>query len=257
MMDPKTGEILAMANYPSFDPNRPDADFSSWRNRTVTDVYEPGSTFKVITAAAALETGVVSLSEKIFCENGELPLASGHVIHDHNRYEWLNLGEIIQVSSNIGAYKISQKLGREKFYRIIRAFGFGEKSGIDFPGEVSGLVRPVEKWQPIETGTISFGQGIGVTSVQLLSAFSAIANGGVRMQPHLVEKVVNKNGDVLYQAEHVVLNQPIRPETAALLTGMMRKVTEEGGTAVSAAIAEYPVAGKTGTAQKVDPKSGV
>ncbi len=257
MMDPKTGEILIMANSPSLDPNQFDrADFNAWRNRTVTDIYEPGSTFKVITAAAALESGVLSPREKFYCERGALQLANGHVINDHSPHEWLDLSEIIKVSSNIGIYKVSQKLGKEKFYATIRNFGFGSKTGIDFPGEVSGLLRSVQRWQPIETGTISFGQGIGVTSLQLLSAFGAIANKGVRMQPHLVEKIVGKNGELLYQVSHSSINQSIRPETAIQLTRMLQKVVEPGGTAPAAFIEEYPVAGKTGTAQKVDSKTG-
>lgn len=258
VMDAVTGGILALANEPSFHPGRLDASHpAAWRNRAVTDVYEPGSTFKVITAAAALENNVISMDEKIFCENGALPVTGNHVINDHERYGNLNLAGIIKVSSNIGIYKVQQRLGKRKFHDTIRAFGFGSRTGIDYPGEVGGLVRPVEKWKPIESGTISFGQGIGVTALQIVSAFAAIANNGVRMQPYLVERVVSKNGEVLFQNQPTRVAQAVSPQTAALLTRILRGVVEKGGTAMAAAIDEYPVAGKTGTAQKVEPGSGV
>ncbi|MDO8528263.1 MAG: penicillin-binding protein [Deltaproteobacteria bacterium] len=256
VMDPATGAILAMALEPSFNPGHlENVDMAALRNRSITDVYEPGSTFKVITAAAALESKSVALTDKFNCEKGSLQI-DNHVIHDHLPYDVLTLSEIIKVSSNIGIYKVEQRVGKQKFYETIRGFGFGSKTGIDFPGEVSGLVRPVEKWRAIEAATTSFGQGIGVTALQLLSAFGTIANGGVRMRPHLVEKVVGRDGKMIYQADHAVLNQPVSPATSRILTEILEGVVGPGGTATAAAIAEYPVAGKTGTAQKVDSRQG-
>ncbi|OGQ48185.1 MAG: hypothetical protein A3H42_03600 [Deltaproteobacteria bacterium RIFCSPLOWO2_02_FULL_46_8] len=257
LLNPKTGAILGIANYPSYNPNRFDhVDFAAWRNRAVTDVYEPGSTFKVITAAAAIESGVVSKQDKFFCENGSLQFEDGRVVHDHEPYGWLTLADIIKVSSNIGIYKVSQKLGREKFYEVMTGFGFGRKTGIDFPGEVGGILRHYKKWRPIEQANISFGQGIGITPLQILSAFGAIANGGTRMKPYLVEKIIGKNGEILFEEQPQSVAQPISPKTASLLTEMLKRVVEKGGTAPLAAIEEYPVAGKTGTAQKVEGHGG-
>lgn len=257
LMDPKTGGLLAVANYPSYDPNHPgQADFAARRNRSVTDLYEPGSTFKIVVAAAALESGIVSPQEKFFCERGSLRFDDGRVIHDHEPYGWMTLSDIIRVSSNIGIYRVSQKLGRAKFYEGIHGFGFGKKTGIDFPGEVGGILRHHSKWRPIEQATISFGQGIGATALQVLSSFATIANEGVRMKPHLVEKIVGAEGKILFEEEPQALAQPVSARTARLLTEMLQRVVQKGGTAPLASLPEYPIAGKTGTAQKVDPQKG-
>lgn len=257
MMDPKSGDILAMANHPTFNPNRFDQiSQETWRNRAVTDIFEPGSIFKIIVAAAALEDKGLSPKEKFFCELGALTLAGGETIHDSHPYGWLTLKEVLQVSSNIGAYKIGKRVGRETFYNKIRAFGFGNKTGIDFPAESAGLVRPHKNWTPIDEGTLFFGHGIGVSALQIVGAFAAIANRGVILRPHLVEKIVGAEGEVLYHAQHQSLAEPILPKTAKLLTEILQSVVEEGGTAPLAAMEEYVVAGKTGTAQKVNPNGG-
>lgn len=256
VMDPATGDILAMANEPSLNPNQfRKASFKNWRNRAVTDLYEPGSTFKVIFAAALLESNVVKEDDVFDCEEGSLVLPSGHVISDHSPYGKLTMAQVIKVSSNIGAYKMARLLTREGMYRWVREFGFGSKLGLDFPGEAKGIVRPYEEWGMTDEATIAFGQGIGVTPLQMLSAFGLIANGGIQMRPHLVEKVVGSDGTLLYQASHEVLSQPIRAETAKRLTQILRGVVGEGGTAPLADIPEYPVAGKTGTAQKPNPST--
>jgi len=216
----------------------------------VMDVYEPGSTFKTILVAGALESKVILLNEKVFCENGELTLPGGHVIHDHQPYGLLSVSEVIKFSSNIGAYKIAKRLGKKGMYDWITAFGFAKKTGIDFPGETAGLVKNYNHWGPTEEATTAFGQGVGVTPLQMVSAFAAIANNGIRMRPHLVDKVMGVEGELLYQSTRRSLGEAINAETAKTMRQILRGVVEEGGTAPLAEIEEYPVAGKTGTAQK-------
>jgi cell division protein FtsI (penicillin-binding protein 3) len=257
VMEPSSGRILAMASVPTYNPNQPGASRTSWlRNRAVTDAYEPGSTFKPILLAAALEEGVVKPGDKVYCENGRYTV-SGKTIRDHNKkYGDLTLSEALKVSSNIGFAKIGKKLERERFYSYIRDFGFGEQSGVDLPGEVSGLVRKPSSWFEIDLANISFGQGISVTALQITTAFSAIANGGLLMEPYLVEKVTDEQGQLLEQRLPQVRRRVISEKNAAIVREMMVAVTEKGGTAPQAAIAGFRVAGKTGTAQKVDSVTG-
>jgi cell division protein FtsI (penicillin-binding protein 3) len=188
VMDPKTGEILALANQLGFNPNNVEGlKPERWRNHAVADYYDPGSTFKPFLVAGALEEKTVKESDKFFCENGNYKIAD-RVIHEANkkRHGTLTVKEILKYSSNIGAAKIAQKMGKEKFYDYIQKFGFGEKTGIDLPGESSGSVRPVKNWVPVDTAMIAFGQGVSVTAIQLIAAFSAIANNGVLMKPYIV-----------------------------------------------------------------------
>lgn len=252
VMDPKTGEILAMANQPSFDPNEVGRfEAGQWKNRAVTDVFEPGSTFKLFLIAAALDEGLVKPSTTIFCENGNYRVAD-RVFHDHEKYGWLDVTDILKVSSNIGSAKIGEKLGREQLYRYMRAFGFGGKTGIDLPGEVAGSLRHYNKWSGVTLHTVSFGQGVSVTGVQLLNAVSAIANGGFVMKPFVVRSVRDQNGRVVTESHPVITRRVISEETARSLSEMLVGVTKEGGTGMKAAIADFEVAGKTGTAQKPD-----
>lgn len=256
VMEANTGAILAMANYPFFNPNRfKNTTWNNWRNRAVTDIYEPGSTFKIVVAAAALESGRVSPGERFECESGAFQIPSTRqVLHDHHPHGRLTLPEILRVSSNIGAFKIGDRVGKKTFHEKILDFGFGQKTGIDFPGESSGLVRGPREWGPVDTGTIAFGQGIGVTPLQLLSAFQALANKGVQMRPYLTQKVMDKEGRIFYEARPEVIHRPVREKTAGLLTGILEGVVREGGTAPAAALAGYVAAGKSGTAQKADPE---
>lgn len=256
VMDPSTGEVLAMANQPSFDPNDI-ASFgaSHWKNRAVTDVYEPGSTFKIFLIAAALDEGLIKPSNTFFCENGNYRVAD-RVFHDHEKYGWLDVPHIIKYSSNICSAKIGEKLGKVQLYRYMKAFGFGSRTGIDLPGEAAGSLRHYNKWSGVTLHTVSFGQGVSVSGVQLLSAVSAIANGGFLMKPYVVRSVKDQNGAVVSESHPVVTRRVISSETAGTLTGMLVGVTEEGGTGVKAAIADFEVAGKTGTAQKPDFKRG-
>ncbi|MBI4125713.1 MAG: hypothetical protein HY609_07120 [Deltaproteobacteria bacterium] len=257
MLDPATGAVLGLANYPFFNPNHFDeVSLSRWRNRAVTDLYEPGSTFKLVFLAAALEDGALSLNESIDCEGGRLQLPTGNVIHDSKPHGRLTPPEIIKVSSNIGAYKIARRLGPKRMDEWIRAFGFGQRTGIDFPSEAAGIVRPHRGWSMMETATISFGQAVGTTPLQIASFYAAIANDGAQMKPYLVEKVVSPEGDLLYQSRPEILHRPITAKTSQRLKEILKGAVLEGGTGQAAFLAEYPVAGKTGTSQKSEPGLG-
>ncbi|MFN8624713.1 MAG: penicillin-binding protein [Candidatus Binatia bacterium] len=251
VMDPATGEILALASVPTFDPNEASTSTGDrWRNRAIADSYEPGSTFKGVLAAAAIEAGIVRPEDRVYCENGHYAIGN-RVVHDHEPYGWLNFTDVIKHSSNIGAGKIGERLGAERLAKAIKAFGFGTLSGIDLPGEIAGLVRPVQKWGRINVVTISFGQGIAVTPLQLLRAYGAIANGGKLMRPYIVHRVVAPDGSVLRENRPQVVGQPISAQTASIVTAMLQGVVD-GGTGTQARIEGISVAGKTGTAQKVE-----
>jgi cell division protein FtsI (penicillin-binding protein 3) len=252
VMDPTSGRVLAMANYPSFNPNRFwDTPPDTWRNRVVTDVFEPGSIFKVFLASAALEEKVAKRHDIFFCENGAYVL-SGKIIRDVKKYGWLSLDHIIKYSSNIGATKIAERVGREKFYHYIREFGFGHKTGIDLPGEAMGIIRHPKKWSNVALGNIGFGQGIAVTSIQLVTAISAIANGGNLLKPYMVDKILDSKGNIISQSHPVIIRRVISEEVAKTMTSILTGVLREGGTGTRGALSFYEAAGKTGTAQKVD-----
>jgi len=253
VMNPKTGEILAMAGQPSFDPNR----FSTYpaqllKNRNITDTFEPGSTFKIFLLAAALEEGITSPKDVFFCENGTYTVG-GRIIHDTHKYGWLSLSEIIKVSSNIGASKVGKKLGRGKYHHYLKSFGFGSKTGIDLPGETSGFLPGAQHWSEVGLANISFGQGVSLTALQLTNALAAVANGGALMRPYVVKAVLDHEGTVLKENRPKQIRQVISPETARIVTAILKTVTEEGGTGKAASVPGYEVAGKTGTAQKALP----
>lgn len=251
VMDPNTGEILAMANEPSFDPNSFfRASPSMWRNRAITDIFEPGSTFKVFLAAAAIEEGKVRPSSRFYCEKGAYRVAD-RIFHDYKRFGWLSFSEVLQYSSNIGAIKIAERLGVETFYRYLRLFGFGVKTGIDLPGEASGILRSGDRWTKVDLASIAFGQGVSVTGIQLLTAFSAIANGGYLLRPFVVKRIVSPDGRIVKEVTPYIRRRVISEETARTLSRILRKVVDEG-TGSNASVEGYTVAGKTGTAQKVD-----
>ena len=251
VMDPKSGEVLAMANYPQFNPN----DLSSCsqaalKNRAIVDTYEPGSTFKVFLLAAALEEGVVRPGDKFNCEKGSMELA-GKVIHDTHKHGTLTVREIMKFSSNIGSAKIAAKLGKERFYDYITSFGFGSPTGIELNGEGSGILRSMKTWSKLELANVSFGQGVSVTPLQLTTAFSAIANGGYLMKPYLVKDILDRDGKVIKSNQPQIVKKVISGDTASKVTEMLRDAVAEGGTGTEAALNGYDVAGKTGTAQKV------
>jgi cell division protein FtsI (penicillin-binding protein 3) len=253
--DPFTGEILALANYPFFNPNNFTQQSSNqWRNRAVTDSFEPGSTFKTILAASALEEGVVGKEDLFFCENGKYAFA-GKIIHDTHEHGWLPFAKIIQYSSNIGVTKVAEKLGKERYAKYIEKFGFGQPTGIDLPGEASGAVRRSEKWAAIDLATHAYGQGIAVTPIQLVTAYGAVANGGFLMRPFIVKRAVDADGHVLWENQPHVVRRVIAEQTARTLTSILKGVVDEGGTGVLASVEGFEVAGKTGTAQK--PEHGV
>jgi cell division protein FtsI (penicillin-binding protein 3) len=251
-MDPLTGKILAMVSYPNFNPNQfIQYRSKSWRNRAISDIFEPGSLFKAFLAAAALEEKVVRPFDSFFCENGSYAVYD-KTIHDHSKHGWLTFQQIIKYSSNIGASKVGEKMGREQFYRYICAFGFGEKTRIGLPGEGKGILRHPRYWPPVALNTISFGQGISVTGIQLVTALSVIANKGILMKPYVVEKITNEKGQVIQSFQPEVVRKVISEETAKKVTALLKTTTEKGGTGEGAVPAGYEVAGKTGTAQKVD-----
>ncbi|HWR59669.1 MAG TPA: penicillin-binding protein 2 [Thermodesulfovibrionales bacterium] len=252
VMEPFTGEILAMANRPSFNPNAaPASRTSDRRNRSITDCYEPGSTFKIIIGAAALEERIVSPESRFDVSRGIIEVGK-KVIHDDHRHGVLTFEEVIQKSSNVGSIMVGMKLGKERVYRYAKAFGFGEKTGIDLPGEVSGLIRPPERWSGVSIGSVSIGQEVAVTPLQVLRAYAAIANGGVLVTPHVVSRVIGPEGQDLWAAQYEskrVLSQ----KTAEKFKDILKMVTNEGGTARGASVNGNSVAGKTGTAQMIDP----
>jgi cell division protein FtsI (penicillin-binding protein 3) len=251
-MDPLTGKILAMASYPTFNPNQfIQSRAKSWRNGAVSDVFEPGSLFKVFLAAAALEEHLVRPSDSFFCENGSYTVYD-RTIHDTSKHGYLTFQQIIKFSSNIGASKVGEKMGKKRFYRYISEFGFGEKTGINLPGEGKGILRHPRYWPAVALDTISFGQGISVTGIQLVAALSAIANGGFLMKPYVVEKIMNEKGEVVQSFQPETVRRVVSVETAKKVTMLLKATTEKGGTGEGAVPAGYEVAGKTGTAQKVD-----
>ena len=253
VMEPGSGKVLALANYPSFNPNA----YSKYsqallRDRVVSDSFEPGSTFKIFLIAAALEEKIVKPSDSFNCENGSYKVAD-RTIHDTHSYGRLSVSEILKYSSNIGATKIGFKLGDERLFRYLNNFGFGERTGIDLPGESSGYLRDWHHCYGVDLANISFGQGVSVSAVQLVTAVSAVANGGNLMKPYIVERIQDDSGQEVQQFEPHVVRRVISPDTAQLVTRMMETVTASGGTGTNAVVEGFKVAGKTGTAQKADP----
>jgi len=256
VMNPTTGEIFAMALRPSFNPNFFESSSPAlWKNRVVTDTFEPGSTFKVFLIAAALDSGLVDIKDSFFCENGRVKVYDRY-IHDSRKYGTLTVEDILKFSSNIGAYKIADRVGKSVFYRYIKDFGFGAKTGIGLPGEVPGSVRDIRRLSPIGVANIAFGQGISVTAIQLVGAISAVANGGRLMEPHIVKRVVDSEGVTVFESRPKVVRRVVSTKTAGIMTSMLKRVISGGGTGGRAAIDGYLVAGKTGTSQKYDAKAG-
>ncbi len=252
VMDPMTGKILALTSYPFFNPNqfiqyRP----RSWRNRAISDVFEPGSMFKAFLAAAVLEEKIVQPTDSFYCENGFYTVYD-RTIRDHSKHGWLTFHQVIKVSSNIGAAKAAEKIGKERFYRYLCDFGFGEKTRVGLPGEAKGIVQHPRYWPPITLNTIAFGQGIAVTGIQMATALSAIANGGVLMKPQVVERITSEKGEVIQSFQPEAVRRVISEETSRKVIALLKATTEKGGTGEQAVPQGYEVAGKTGTAQKVD-----
>ena len=256
LMRPQTGEILAMANRPNFDLNqRSTAKPEQMKNRAVIDMMEPGSTFKIVAAAAALNEKKVRPDTTIFCENGVWNYG-GRALHDHRPYGELSVRDILVKSSNIGAAKLAISLGDQKFYEYIRRFGFGERTGVELPGEINGMIRPPQSWSKISITRIPMGHEVGVTPLQMTVAMGTIANGGKLVTPRIVKSVTTADGKMVSEFSPAVVRQVIAPETARQISNALRGVVSDRGTAAAAAVPGFIIAGKTGTAQKVDPRGG-
>ena len=247
---PQTGAILAMANRPDFDPNRPgEFHAANRRNRAVTDTMEPGSTFKVVTVAGALQDDRVTLNSIFNCEKGSF-FYGGRRLHDHHAYGKLSVEQIITKSSNIGAAKIAIRLGAPRLHHYIREFGFGQRTRVSLPGEVRGTVHPLIKWNKLSITRVPMGHEVAVTPIQMVMMLSAVANGGKLMQPMLVDSLRDESGRVVVKYHPEVIRQVVSPDTARKVTVALKTVVGEGGTARRAKLEYYSVAGKTGTAQK-------
>lgn len=253
VLDPRSGEILALANAPSFDPNNVSASpADNRRNWALQNIYEPGSTFKIVAFSAAIEKKLARPDDKIDCQMGAITVA-GRVVHDHKRFGTLTLAGALAKSSNVAAIKLGLRVGNESMYDFMTRFGFGAKTGIELPGETSGILRKVEHWQPSSMGSIAMGQEVGVTPVQMAAAFGTLANDGMRIAPHIVREIRNSAGEVVFSAKPEQ-RRVVSAETATALRGMLEGVTLNG-TAKKAQLDGYSAAGKTGTAQKIDPKT--
>lgn len=248
IMESETGRILAIANYARFNRNA-NSEYKAdpWWNRAIQDVFEPGSTFKVVVAAAALEARLARPDELIDCHMGSM-LIGKRLLHDHKPYGLLTLAQVLEYSSNIGAVELGMRLGKELLYGAVCKFGFGSRTGIDLPAERTGRVRNLKNWSDFSVASISFGQEIGVTSMQIITAINAIANGGYRVRPSIVDRIIGEKGQII-RARAPELVPILRPETAAQITDALEGVILRG-TGRLAALEGYRAAGKTGTAQK-------
>jgi cell division protein FtsI (penicillin-binding protein 3) len=256
VQDPNTGAILALANWPKFNPNAATSASNEARtNRAISNIYEPGSTFKLVTLAAAFDQNLIRAEEVFDCENGSVRVA-GHLIHDHKKYGMLTVADILANSSDVGAIKIALRLGSPKFYEYIHAFGFGTPTGVDLPSESRGLVNRLDHWGSFSIGSVSMGQEVGVTPLQMVNAVSSVANGGLLYKPHVVQEM--RRGDQVLPLEGASApedaHRVVRPETAATLRRLMEGVILHG-TGKNARLDGWTAAGKTGTAQKIDPQT--
>lgn len=250
VMNPNNGAILAIAQYPEFNPNAyNNYGQKIWKNRAVTDSFEPGSTLKIFPVAAAIESGTSSPNSIFFCENGTYQIGKNKIKDTHPR-DWLSIQQIIKFSSNIGIVKVSETIGKEALYKTLKDFGFGQKTKIDCPGETKGILSHFSRWSEIDTGAISFGQGISVSAVQLLSAMSVIANGGNYVKPHILNSVTSPAGEIIREFNKPENRRIISKGTTDKLKKILATVVTEGGTGVNASLKKYTVCGKTGTAQK-------
>ncbi|MDB6121924.1 MAG: Peptidoglycan glycosyltransferase [Pedosphaera sp.] len=248
---PRTGEILAMAVFPNFDPNSPGDNADARRNRIISDMNEPGSTFKIVVVSGALNDQIVKLTDQFDCEHGRFHYA-GRSLHDHAAYGVLSTEGIISKSSNIGAAKIGIKMGEPRLYQYIRDFGFGAKTGIPLPGEIGGWVHPVKEWSKVSIAQLPMGQGLTATSLQMAMAMSAIANKGMLMQPMLVDRLQDQDGNVVVKYAPVQARKVVSEDVSRQMIEALKTVATTDGTAPKAAMEHYTVAGKTGTAQKVE-----
>ncbi|MDE2180698.1 MAG: penicillin-binding protein 2, partial [candidate division NC10 bacterium] len=255
VMDPFSGEILALANYPTFDPNAyAEASAFARRNRAVADYYEPGSAFKAIVGAGALEERLVRPDDRFSGEGGAIEVG-GVTIRDHERFETLTFAEVLAHSSNVGAIKVGQRLGKSHYYDYISGFGFGNLTKIDLPGETPGLIRRPKEWSALSLASLSIGQEISVSPLQMLTAMSAIANGGILVRPYIAKSIVAADGKVVRENMPMQVRRVISEDTAKTLATILKGVVTEG-TGKAAAVEGFEAAGKTGTSQKIDRATG-
>jgi cell division protein FtsI (penicillin-binding protein 3)/stage V sporulation protein D (sporulation-specific penicillin-binding protein) len=256
MMRPDTGELLALANRPDFDPSSGGkGDPSGMINRSVLAMVEPGSTFKIVTAGAALEEQRVTLESVVQCEGGSFSYG-GKLLRDHHGYGDLPVEDVLAKSSNIGSAKLAMMLGDDLLYEYVRRFGFGERTGVELPGEIPGLVHSPHQWTKISITRIPMGHEVAVTPIQLVTAMSAVANGGRLMLPRIIRDITDDEGRAVRGFEPVEIRRVISEKTSACLVKALKKVVSTEGTAALAMVPGFAVAGKTGTAQKIDPKGG-
>src|SRR5213596_817755 len=256
LMRPQTGENLSIANRPNIDLTlHSEAKPEEMKNRAIIDMMEPGSTFKIVAAAAALNERKLRPDSTIFCENG-LWNFGGAALHDHRAFSYLSVRDVLVKSSNIGAAKLALSVGEQRFYEYIRRFGFGVRTGIELPGEIGGLIRPPQAWSKISITRIPMGHEVGVTPLQMTVAMAVIANGGKLITPRIIKSITTPEGKTVSSLSPVELRQVISPETAREIGDALRGVVSDRGTAAAAAVPGFTIAGKTGTAQKVDPRGG-
>lgn len=261
VLDPKTCEVLAMASRPTFDPNDPiDVPDDAWKNFNIASVYEPGSTFKPFVVGWALKQDLIEREEVLNCENGAYRMGR-RILHDHHPYGDLSITDILVKSSNIGMAKIGERLTNAKLFEAVKAFGFGERTGIELPGEVAGILRPLEKWDIYSTGSIPMGQELAVTPLQLIVAHASLANGGDLLRPYLVlqhtDAIVSAGTSAIpVRSKTSIASPPLSRETAEWVVQKPMVEVVERGTGKRAKLEDYTVFGKTGTAQKVDPETG-
>ena len=253
VMAPQTGDVLALAHYPFFNPN----NFKNFspeirRNRAVTDAFEPGSTLKLFSVAAALKSGCCTPHTIFYCENGRYRIGT-NVVHDTEKHGWLSLQRIVKFSSNIGAVKIGETIGPDTLHDTLTQFGFGRDTGLRFPGETGGSLAPARRWTRFDVAAVSFGQGVSVSALQLTSAVAAIANDGLLMKPRVVRAITDPRGRTVREFKPQARSRVISARTAAQLARMMALVVAEGGTGTQARLEGYSAGGKTGTAQKIGP----
>ncbi|MDD5424704.1 MAG: penicillin-binding transpeptidase domain-containing protein [Candidatus Omnitrophica bacterium] len=252
VMDPKTGDILAMSSRPTFDLNNfRTVNAEKKRNRAVTDMYEPGSIFKIVTASGALQEKIVGLNDRFYCENGAWRHAGGKVLHDHKPHGWLTFRQVIEKSSNIGTVKVGIKLGADNLYGYIKKFGFGDITGIELPGEIPGFIRPPSKWSGTSIYAIPMGQEVAVSPLQMACAMSVIANGGKLMKPRVIQYIQDRHGELIKEYPVTVSGQVLSEGTSATMRDVLSGVVEDG-TGQLARVEGYDVGGKTGTSQKIE-----
>ncbi len=253
LIDPQTGEIIAMVSFPPFNPNSPSKfPFSAQKNRVVTDIFEPGSTFKIVPATSAIESQRIAPGDTIQCGPGYIRVAN-RTIHDHKTYGALSFAEVIKNSSNVGTIKVAQQIGRENLFQYAVRYGFGNQSNIRFPGEENGILHPLHKWSELTLAQVAIGQGISCTALQLAYAYAAIANGGWLLKPRLIRNIQTQNGALIYRSKKEIIRQVADFRTMQTLREFLR-LTVKSGTAMEANVYGMAIAGKTGTAQKVTPE---